>query len=107
MSNTTKDAIRLLLQEWLEDPNSWKETALALSSISRNSDSGLYLSANAQHGMAYMASVVFMTMCKKCGDERGFAWLSAFAEAYLRGDSELPVFDTRCWTDSCDGQQYK
>jgi hypothetical protein len=95
---TDNREIQELFKKWLEDPDDWKETILSLQSLLNNR----CFTDNAKSGIGLLVASVFGTMCKKCDDWKVWNWMNAYARAYL-DNKELPVFDTRCWIEQCDG----
>ena len=93
MSDT---AFRTLLQTWLDKPDDWKDTILSLQDVELD----VPISPNAKYGFQFLRSSVFGTMCRTCDDWTAWAWMNAYAAAYLKG-AQLPVFDERCWKENC------
>ena len=97
----TDARVRSLLNKWLKPDRNWKHIILDLYDCSEQSDSPF--SKNAVSGISYLNAVIFNQMCYRCGDKKGFAWMDAYAKAYLNADP-LPEFQTGCWTEDCDGK---
>lgn len=83
-------------------PHNWKYLVLDLQDIARTDES--LFSENARRGLHYMECAIYNRMCGRCFDNRTFAWLQAFIEAWIHDRAHLPqCFVDACFEENCEG----